>query len=202
MSQQSPGGASPDQSADADIAGEASSMSGHGRLLVVYGVGALLLVGAGVLASRSMDRAGAYADAADEVRDIGTTNFDGFFACALPGSDTTQLGSQQVRVALQRLGNNLGKGYAKALGPCEPKMRALGTRLEALQVPEEVQPQRAELVAAGAALAAANTRYLEYLSSEGEEYDHAKAKPMVQAFGDAASEYLRAHRLLLRALEG
>ncbi|MDH5673821.1 MAG: hypothetical protein OEZ06_16815 [Myxococcales bacterium] len=162
---------------------------------------AALVAGAGALLLQAMDEADRYSLAASQAKEIEREHFEGFFECALPGSRSSQRSAQQIRVAFQQLGNNLGKSYASTLRRCEPQLRALATTVEALPVPTAAQPQYAKLVTATTELSAANASYLQYLSDANADYDYVAALPLHKALGAASVGYIDAQRNLMQALE-
>ena len=173
---------------------------GNGRQLAGLGVGAVVLLGVALLSLQFMGRADSYAQAASGMADIERVQLDAFLGCVFPSYRPAKLGAEQVSASLQRIVESRGKSYATTFQTCQPKLQALSGSLEALQVPDDLGPEHAKLVAATGALAAANTAYLTYLSAAEREYDPATALPMVQAFGEASAGYDAAQKELQLAL--
>jgi regulator of RNase E activity RraA len=80
-------------------------------------------------------------------------------------------------------------------------VRALTANVRALQVPAAVKPERARLVTAANALAAANAKYLGYLSDAAAPYEFVAAMPLLEKFAIAWTGYRAAQDDLSRALE-
>jgi len=174
---------------------------GRGRQLLGLGTGVLLLVSAGILLVQHVGRGDAYARAAAASAQITRDHFNGFFGCALPDARSFELSAERVHTAFEKLGDLEGKAYASTLDKCMPQMQALIVSVHALQVPADVEPQRAVLVKAASALSTANTQYLRYLSDDRRAYDYVTAMPMLEKLGAAWAGYHAASLELQRELE-
>lgn len=184
------------------VEAEASLMNrGRGRQVFGLAAGAILLVAAGVVLLVRMTRGDDYAEAAAAVAQIERDHFDAFTSCALPGARRSQLDARGVHSAFESLGDKLGKSYGKTLARCLPHVQALTASVQALRVPAAVKPQRAKLVTAANALAAANARYLQYLSDGAADYEFVAAMPFLEKIGIAWAGYGIAQGDLKRALE-
>lgn len=185
------------------IDAEASLMNrGKVRNFSYLIAGALVVIGIGVLLVLRLGRADAYADAAASTATLGRAHFDGYFDCALPGMQASELNASRVQSGFARLGDRDGKGHGQALTKCLPQLRALNEGVKTLSTPPQVKGQRAGLVAAAGELAAANTHYLYYLTDGIAPYDATKATPFQSRLAAAWAGYRGAEGDLLRAIDG
>lgn len=185
------------------VEAEASLMNrGRGRQLAAIAGIALLLVAGGIVLLQRINRGQQYADAATAASRIEREDFNAYFACVLPGVRPAQLSTAaRVHTAFERLGDRLGRAYAQTLQSCAPRLQELQSDVAALAVPEKAKPEHAALVAASAALAQANTSYMNYLSRGNGEYDYVRATPLLEKYGLAWEAYTGAHAALLAVLE-
>ncbi len=112
-------------------------------------VAAIVLLGAGAMWMKGVDRRGAYSELGTGIAALRAGPLSAFVQCAAPGAQPSQLAAAgQLPAALLAASEHTGKGYTRALLHCSPLLEQAGLQLAALNVPSAVAPQAAALRAA------------------------------------------------------
>jgi hypothetical protein len=185
--------------ADAEVAlrkGRASSV----LVLVAFGSA---LVGALVFLIGGDDQARVFGEIGRQINGAKHAHFDQFWACALPGENIADLGSNtELAAQIEGRGRERGRAYGVHLRDrCLAQLEPLVPQLESLIVSPELQADVSAIIESTSQLRGAISDYVAYLDDPALQYEDEAARPLVNRIARAWYDFRRGHVALNAAIK-
>lgn len=174
---------------------EAALRKGRGGSLIVIGALGVVLAAGLVLLIGGDDQARVYGEIGKHINGLKRAHFDQFWSCALPGENIADLRSNtELSAKLDVRGQERGRAYGVYLRDrCMPKLEQVGPELEALIVPDDLQPDVRALTSALGQLRSSVSEYVVYLDDAALQYDAEQAGPRLGQITRAWYDFKKAH---------
>jgi len=169
------------------------------------GKGGLLAVMLGLLAAALggfafyliQDQPNPYAELGKQVNGLRSTEFDGFWNCALPGTKPADIKNNEALSDELHNRGAAGARYATHLqSKCSPPLRELSTRLRALLPPDEAAPLLKAMADAATKIDVGVGAYAGHLQNLDGPYDRDAASAEVEGMARGWYDFRTAHAQL------
>lgn len=169
---------------------------GKGRLLAA--MIALLVAALGGFAFYLIqDQPNPYAELGKQVNGLRSTEFDGFWTCALPGTKPADIKNNGALIEEIHNRGVAGARYATHLqSKCSPPLRELGTRLRALLPPDEAAPLVKAMADATTKIDVGVGAYAGHLQNLEGPYDRDAASSEIEGLARGWYDFRTAHAQL------